>query len=206
MIARRPVLLVVAAPSGAGKTSLTRALLAAEPALRLSVSVTTRAPRSGEVPGTHYHFRDQAAFNALAAAGGFLEYAPVFGGSYGTPAAPVAAWMQAGHDVVFDIDWQGHRQIRAALPGDVVGLFILPPTRAALQARLAGRGDDPAAVARRMARAEAEMSHAGEFDHIIVNDDFATALAEMRGILAAARSARARLTGLEAELARLSAP
>ena len=129
MIGRAPLCLVIAAPSGAGKTSLTRALLDQEPALRLSISMTTRAPRDGETDGTHYHFRDQPTFDAMASADGFLEHAGVFGRSYGSPRAQVEHWLEQGHDVVFDIDWQGHRQIRAALPGRVVGLFILPPTR-----------------------------------------------------------------------------
>ncbi len=203
MIPHHPICLVVSAPSGAGKTSLTRALLAAEPNLRLSVSATTRAPRPGEAHGTHYHFQTQPEFDALFAADGFLEAAHVFGRSYGSPRAPVQAWLDAGHDVVFDIDWQGHRQVRAALPDHVIGLFILPPSREALVERLTGRGDPSEAVAGRMARATDEMIHAPEFDHVIVNDDFATALAEIRAVLAAARVQRKRQTGLDAFLARL---
>jgi guanylate kinase len=206
MIARRPICLIIAAPSGAGKTSLTHALLAAEPELRLSISNTTRAPRAGEEHGRHYHFQPQDAFDTLAAQGGFLEHAHVFGRSYGSPRAPVQAWLDAGHDVVFDIDWQGHRQVRAALPDHVVGLFILPPSRAELERRLTGRGDPPEAVAGRMARATDEMIHAPEFDHVIVNDDFATTLAEIRAVLTAARVARPRQTGLGAFLARLCGP
>jgi guanylate kinase len=201
MIPRDAFCIVIAAPSGAGKTSVTRALLEQEPDLRLSVSMTTRAIRPGEQDGVHYHFRDQPAFDATVAEGGFLEHAGVFGRSYGSPRAPVEAWLAAGHDVVFDIDWQGHRQVRAALPGRVVGVFILPPSRAALSARLAGRGDPADAVARRMAEADAEMSHAGEFDHVVVNDDFAATVAAVRAILQAQRLARPRLAGLEAFLA-----
>ncbi len=203
-IGRRGLCLVVAAPSGAGKTTLTRALLAEEPALAVSVSVTTRAPRDGEVNGEHYRFIGQPAFDAMVAQGTLLEHAGVFGRSYGTPAAPVRAALAAGRDVVFDIDWQGHRQLRAALPGDVVGLFILPPSRAALQSRLTGRGDPPATVAARMAHAEAEMSHAGEFDHVLVNDDFGATLGQLRAVLAASRLAIARATGLAAFLAGLA--
>jgi guanylate kinase len=202
-IARDPVCLVMAAPSGAGKTSLTRAMLAADPSLRLSVSWTTRAPRAGEEEGVHYHFRPQAAFDALVAEGGFLESAHVFQRSYGSPRAPVQAWLDAGHDVVFDIDWQGHRHLRQALPGRVVGLFILPPSAAALRERLTKRGDTAKAVEGRMAAAADEMSHAGEFDHVIVNDDFATALAQAQAVLAAAACARSRLPGLAATLAAL---
>jgi guanylate kinase len=201
MIPRDAFCIVIAAPSGAGKTSVTRALLEQEPDLRLSVSMTTRAIRPGEQDGVHYHFRDQPAFDATVAEGGFLEHAGVFGRSYGSPRAPVDAWLAAGHDVVFDIDWQGHRQVRAALPGRVVGVFILPPSRAALSARLAGRGDPADAVARRMAEADAEMSHAGEFDHVVVNDDFAATVAAVRAILQAQRLARPRLAGLDAFLA-----
>ena len=151
-IARRGVCLVLAAPSGAGKTAIADALLAREPDLRRSVSVTTRAPRPGEADGVHYHFRDQAAFDRMVAAGELLEWARVLGRHcYGTPRAPVEQALAAGHDMVFDIDWQGHRQLRAALPGDVVGVFILPPTLAALEGRLRGRsGDDAAEIARRM--------------------------------------------------------
>ena len=197
-LARRGLCLVLAAPSGAGKSSLTRALLATEPALSLSVSVTTRPPRPGEIDGVHYHFRDQAAFDAMVAAGGFLEWARVLGRhSYGTPRAEVEAALAAGRDVAFDIDWQGHRQLRAALPGDVVGVFVLPPSLAALEARLRERaGEDPAEIARRMGLAREEISHWAEFDHVVVNDVFEDAVAELRAILHAARCATARLSGL----------
>jgi guanylate kinase len=197
MIPRRGLCLVIAAPSGAGKSSIARALVADEPGLSASVSVTTRAPRGGERDGVDYHFRSQAEFDALAAAGGLLEWATVFGRSYGTPRAPVEQALAAGRDVVFDIDWQGHRQLRAALPGDVVGLFVLPPSLAALEARLRGRGDaDPDEVARRMAAARAEIAHWPEFDHVLVNESFAAAVAEARAVLHAARLATARQTGL----------
>ena len=197
MIEREAFCLVIAAPSGAGKTSVTRALLAAEPGLRLSVSMTTRAMRPGEEDGVHYHFREQAAFDATVAAGGFLEHAGVFGRSYGSPRAPVVAWLGEGRDVLFDIDWQGHRLVRAAMPERVVGLFILPPSRAALVARLEGRGDPADVVAKRMAAADDEMSHAGEFDYVVVNDHFDTTVAEVRAVLHAERRARRRLPGLE---------
>ena len=200
-IARTGFCLVIAAPSGAGKTTVTRALLDADPALRLSVSMTTRAMRPGEADGVHYHFRDQAGFDAMVAQGGFLEHAGVFERSYGSPRAPVEAWLAAGLDVVFDIDWQGHRQVREKLPGQVVGLFILPPSRAALAARLAGRGDPAEIVARRMAQADSEMSHAGEFDYVVVNDDLAETIAAVRAVVRAERLARRRMSGLDGFLA-----
>jgi guanylate kinase len=197
-IARRGLCLVLAAPSGAGKSSLTRALLATDPDLSLSVSVTTRAPRQGEQEGVHYHFRDQASFDAMVAAGGFLEHATVLGRhSYGTPRAQVEAELSAGRDVAFDIDWQGHQQLRAVLPGDVVGVFILPPSLAALEERLRGRGGEAEAeIARRMGRARDEISHWAEFDHVVVNTVFDDALAELRAILHAARRMTARQVGL----------
>jgi guanylate kinase len=182
--------LVLAAPSGAGKTSLSRALLAAEPGLSLSVSVTTRAPRAGEVEGKHYYFIDQARFEAMAAGGALLEYATVFGRSYGTPRAPVEAALAEGRDVLFDIDWQGFRQVKAALPGDVVGVFIKPPSLAALRERLAARGDAEAEIIRRMAHAEGELSHAPEFDFVVENLDFEAALEELRGVLRDSRAGR----------------
>ena len=204
-IARRGLCLVLAAPSGAGKSSLTRALLTAEPELSLSVSVTTRAPRPGEQDGVHYHFRHQPTFDAMVAGGAFLEHATVLGKhSYGTPRAQVEAVLAAGRDVAFDIDWQGHRQLRAALPGDVVGVFILPPSLAALEARLRGRGDESEAeIARRMARARDEISHWAEFDHVVVNDVFDEAMAALRAILHAARGATPRQVGLPAFIATL---
>jgi guanylate kinase len=202
MIARRGVCLVLAAPSGAGKSSITRALLAREPRLALSVSVTTRAPRPGEIDGTHYHFRTREVFAAMAERGDLLEWAEVFGRGYGTPRAPVEAALAAGGDVLFDIDWQGHRKLRAALPEDVVGLFILPPSLAELRARLEARGSDSAAeIDRRMSAARAEMSHAGEFDHVLVNRDLGTSVEEAQAVLRAARLATRRLTGLSDFLA-----
>jgi guanylate kinase len=203
-LARRGLCLVLAAPSGAGKTAISRALLECEPGLALSVSVTTRAPRAGEQNGVHYHFIDLARFQQMAAEGALLEHAMVFGRGYGTPRAPVEQALAEGRDVLFDIDWQGHRQLRGQLPGDVVGLFILPPSRAALHARLLGRGDPPEAAAARMEQANEEFSHAGEFDHVLVNDDFATALAQTRAVLQAARLATSRQMGLAACLAELS--
>ncbi len=194
---RRGVCLVVAAPSGAGKSTITRALLESEPGLRLSVSVTTRSPRPGEVEGVHYYYSSEAAFRAMVAAGELLEWAQVFGRFYATPRAPVEAALKAGHDLVFDIDWQGWRQLKAALPGDAVGVFILPPSLEALQMRLARRaGDDAAEIARRMAAARDEISHWHEFNHVVLNDELERCVDEVRAVLHAARSATSRSFGL----------
>lgn len=196
---RRGVCLVIAAPSGAGKSTITRALLATEPALTPSVSATTRPPRPGEQHGVHYHFHAQAEFDAMAASGALLEWASVFGRSYGTPRAPVERALHAGRDVVFDIDWQGHRQLRQALPGDVVGVFVLPPSLESLEARLRTRaGDSPAEIARRMDAAHGELSHWAEFDHVVINLDLDRAIAEVRAVLHAARSTIPRQPGLAA--------
>jgi guanylate kinase len=197
-IPRRGVCLVLSAPSGAGKTAIADALIATESDLRRSVSVTTRPPRGGEVDGAHYHFHTSESFHALVESGELLEWAQVLGRfSYGTPKAPVEAALAAGLDMVFDIDWQGHRQLRAALPADVVGVFILPPDIAALESRLSARGgEDRAEIARRMRLAHDEISHWTEFDHIVVNDDLAAAVESVRAILHAARSATARQTGV----------
>ncbi len=197
MLSRRGVCLVVAAPSGAGKSTITRALLESEPQLSLSVSATTRKPRPGEHEGVHYFFRTQAAFDAMVETGGLLEWAEVFDRCYGTPRAPVEQALAAGRDVAFDIDWQGYRQLRAALPGDVVGVFILPPSLSALEARLRARGgDDEAEIARRMQAAQAEIAHWHEFDYVIVNDDLDRAIAAVRSVLHAARIATTRQPGL----------
>ncbi len=207
LIQRRGLCLVIAAPSGGGKSSITRALMAGEPDLALSVSVTTRRPRAGERDGIDYHFRSQAEFDALVAADGLLEWAHVFGRSYGTPRAPVEQALAEGRDVVFDIDWQGHRLLRTALPGDVLGVFILPPSLADLEQRLRVRaGDDAAEIARRMAAARAEIAHWPEFDHVVVNDSFDAALEGVRAVLHAARLATARQTpGLRDFVSRLDA-
>jgi guanylate kinase len=205
-IARRGLCLVLAAPPGAGKTSVSRALLATETSLTLSVSATTRPPRPGEQEGVHYFFKTEEAFDAMVARGEFLEHARFLGRAYGTPRAPVEAALAAGRDVLFDIEWQGHRQLKAALPGDVVGIFLLPPSLPELEARLRARGqDDEIEIARRMAAAREEIKHWDEFDHVIVNRDFATTVAEVRAVLHAARSERRRQHGLAAFVAGLLA-
>jgi guanylate kinase len=196
--ARRGLCLVVAAPSGAGKSTILRALLADEPALSLSVSATTRGPRPGERDGVDYHFVDRARFDRMVDDGEMLEWATVFGRSYGSPRAPVEAALAAGRDVAFDVDWQGHRLIRAAMPADTVSVFLLPPSLAALQARLHGRaGDSEAEIARRMAAARDEIVHWSEFDHVVVNTVFADAVDAVRSVLHAGRCARVRQPGLE---------
>ncbi|APH55531.1 Guanylate kinase [Granulibacter bethesdensis] len=185
---RRGLCLVVAAPSGAGKSSITRALLAEDPGLRLSVSVTTRAPRAGEQEGVHYYFRTQEEFDAMAAEGQLLEYARVFGRSYGTPRGPVQKALSEGSDVLFDVDWQGYHQLRSALPGDVVGIFVLPPSLDDLASRLQGRGDAPDIIAQRMAAARDEIAHVGEFPYVVVNTHLPEAIDQVRTILHAART------------------
>lgn len=203
-LARRGVCLVVSAPSGAGKSSIVDAVLAQEPDLSLSVSATTRPPRPGEQDGVHYRFTDRAGFDRMVAEGAMLEHATVFGRSYGTPRAPVMDALAAGRDVAFDIDWQGHRQLRAALPGDVVSVFVLPPSMQVLAQRLAERASDsPAEIARRMDAARAEIAHWAEFDHVLVNADLARAVSEVRAILVAARTERPRQVEVAAFVAGL---
>jgi guanylate kinase len=196
-IKRRGICFVIAAPSGAGKSSITRALLASERDLVLSVSVTTRAPRPGEREGVHYYFRTSDEFDRMVDAGELLEWARVFGRGYGSPRAPVERALAAGRDVVFDIDWQGHRQLREKLPADVVSVFVLPPNLMALRSRLVGRaGDHGEEIERRMRVACDEICHWVEFDHVVVNEDLTVATETVRAALHAARSATARLTGL----------
>jgi guanylate kinase len=201
---KRGRLFVITAPSGAGKTSLVNALLRSEPNLRLSVSHTTRPRRPTETDGREYHFVSVPQFQELISQGQFLEHARVFDNFYGTSAAFVEAQLAAGHDVLLEIDWNGARQVRAALPS-CVSIFILPPSRAALAERLAKRATDSAQViARRLQEAAADMSHYDEFDYVIVNDDFGHALADLRRILAGAgedlRGSRAALKPLLGEL------
>ncbi|HXF08056.1 MAG TPA: guanylate kinase [Candidatus Acidoferrales bacterium] len=180
-------LFVIAAPSGAGKTSLVQALMAADPGLRFSVSHTTRPPRPGEVDGRDYHFVDPETFRRMVAEDAFLEHAEVFGRSYGTSRAAVEARLAAGEDVILEIDWQGARQIRTLMPA-CVSIFILPPSRVELERRLRGRGtDDAEVIERRLALAVAEMRHYGEFEYLVVNDAFDVALAELQAIVRAAR-------------------
>jgi guanylate kinase len=194
---RRGLCLVIAAPPGAGKTSVSRALLDTEADLALSVSVTTRAPRPGEVDGVHYHFRDMAEYHAMIARGDLLEHAMFLGRGYGTPRAPVEAALAEGRDVLFDIEWQGHRQLKASMAADVVSIFLLPPSMAELERRLQLRGQDgPEEIIKRMAAARDEIAHWDEFDHVLINQDFAATVAAARAVLHAARSARTRQPGM----------
>ncbi len=180
-------LFIISAPSGAGKTSLVRALLDSTPGIGVSVSHTTRAPRPGETDGEDYHFVSVAEFEKMVAEGVFLEHARVFDNFYGTSRRAIEARLAAGEDVILEIDWQGAAQVRAQMD-DTVSIFILPPSREALEERLRGRGqDDEAVIARRMRDAEAEMSHYAEFDYLVVNDDFDTALGELRCVVLARR-------------------
>jgi len=181
---KRGRLFVIAAPSGAGKTSLVNALLAGTPSLRLSVSHTTRKRRPTEEEGREYHFVSVPEFERLRAAGEFLEHARVFDNFYGTSRAFVGQQLAAGHDVVLEIDWQGAQQVRRAMP-QCVSVFILPPSRAALAERLARRATDtPEVIARRLADAAGDMSHYGEFDYVVVNDDFARAVQDLKQVIA----------------------
>ncbi len=196
-IKRRGLLLVLSSPSGAGKSTLSRSLLEKDDNINLSVSMTTREPRPGEIDGVHYNFTSQDEFDALVAADGFLEYATVFENSYGTPAEPVEAALLDGKDVLFDIDWQGTQQLNQRVGADLVRIFILPPSKEELLNRLKSRAQDSdEIVAKRMAKANSEISHWAEYDYVIINDDLKAAEAELFTILNAERMKRARQSGL----------
>jgi guanylate kinase len=196
-IARRGLMFVLSSPSGAGKTTLSRMLLKADRGVDLSVSVTTRPKRRGEVDGRDYHFIDRARFDAMVKAGALLEWAEVFGHCYGTPRRPVEMALRAGRDVLFDIDWQGTQQLREKARDDLVSVFILPPAVKELERRLRTRAQDSKdVIGTRMAKAAGEMSHWPEYDYVIVNRDIDVAFAEVRAILAAERLKRERQIGL----------
>lgn len=196
-IPRRGLLLVMSSPSGAGKTTLARKLLSSDPNITMSVSVTTRAPRPGEVDGKDYHFITHEEFARLRDRGDLLEYAEVFGNYYGTPKRPVADALQEGRDVLFDIDWQGTQQLGAVMQEDLVRIFILPPSADELRERLIRRAQDSAStVAKRMAKAADEISHWPEYDYVIVNENADKASAEINAILMAERLRRRRRVGL----------
>jgi guanylate kinase len=196
-IARRGLMLVLSSPSGAGKTTLSRLLLRSDRKVELSISVTTRPKRGGEINGRDYHFIDRARFDGMVARGELLEWAEVFGHHYGTPRQPVSKALQAGRDVLFDIDWQGTQQLREKARTDLVSVFILPPTARELERRLKRRAQDSKSViGSRMAMAAGEMSRWDTYDYVIVNRNIDQALAEVRAILAAERLNRERQIGL----------
>lgn len=197
-IARRGLLLVLSSPSGAGKTTLSRQLLAREPDMVMSVSVTTRKPRPGETDGKDYHFISRAQFDEMVKKEELLEYAEVFGNGYGTPIKPVNEWLAAGKDVMFDIDWQGTQQIHARMTDDLVRVFILPPSAEELRDRLVRRAQDSASVvAKRMAEASNEISHWAEYDYVLINDDLNQCNRSISAILDAERMRRHRRVGLD---------
>ncbi len=196
-VARRGLLLVLSSPSGAGKTTLSRHLLPGDDNLDLSISVTTRPQRPGEIDGADYHFIDQAVFDTMVARDELLEHATVFGHSYGTPRAPVEAALEAGQDILFDIDWQGTQQLAEKASKDLVRIFILPPSTDELERRLRTRAQDPEEVVQgRMAKAADEMSHWAEYDYIVVNIEVNRSLAQVQAIVAAERLRRERQIGL----------
>jgi guanylate kinase len=195
---RRGVMLVIASPSGAGKSSISRALFAQDPNIRLSVSVTTRARRTDEVEGTHYYFVDVPTFNRMRTNGELLEWAQVHDNFYGTPRAKVEEQLAAGNDILFDVDYQGTLQLYEKSRSDMVTVFILPPTIKELRARLERRAQDSVGtIERRLRNAKIEMAHYSEYDYIIINDDLEASTQKVRSILAAARLARPRLGQLD---------
>jgi guanylate kinase len=195
---RRGLMLVLSSPSGAGKTTLARRLLESASGVEMSVSYTTREKRKGEVDGQHYHFVDQDNFARMRDRGEFLEWALVFDNFYGTPREPVERALAEGRDVLFDVDWQGAKSLRKEKKGDVVTVFILPPSAKALERRLNERAQDaPEIVQARMRGASNEIQHGSEYDYVVINHDLDQALAAIRAILAAERLRTSRLTGLK---------
>jgi guanylate kinase len=198
-VQRRGLLFVMSSPSGAGKTTLSKSLLAADKFITMSISVTTRTKRPGEIDGKDYHFIDQRKFDAMVEAGELLEWANVFGNSYGTPKKPVEDALERGRDVLFDIDWQGTQQLAQAMKDDLVRLFILPPSGETLRQRLIKRAQDSSSVvAKRMAEASREISHWPEYDYVIVNEKIEDAHGQVMAILTAERLRRRRQVGLTA--------
>ena len=196
-IDRRGLLFVMSSPSGAGKTTLSKMLLAADSRITMSISVTTRKPRPGEVNGRDYHFLDKEAVEKMIEAGELLEWANVFGNLYGTPKKPVEQALASGRDVLFDIDWQGTQQLEQALKDDLVRVFILPPSGEVLRQRLINRAQDSSSVvAKRMAEASREISHWPEYDYVIINDDVQVSHQQIMSILVSERLRRRRQLGL----------
>lgn len=205
-IKRRGLLLVLSSPSGAGKSTLARRLLGHDADITMSVSVTTRKMRPGEIDGTDYHFISQDRFDEMRGANELLESASVFGNGYGTPRKPVEDWLLSGRDVLFDIDWQGTQQIVDKMPNDLVRVFILPPSAKELQERLIRRAQDPmTVVAGRMAEASKEISHYAEYDYVLINDVLDRCFDELCTILRAERLKRHRRAGLSDFVSRLQA-
>jgi guanylate kinase len=203
-VARRGLMFVLSSPSGAGKSTLARKLLESDDNMSLSVSATTRAPRTSEVDGREYKFMTKEQFEDMADRNEFLEHAMVFGNHYGTPRAPVEAMLIQGKDVLFDVDWQGARALRAAEPMDVVGIFILPPSMAELERRLRARNEDSEdVIKKRMARSLDEISHWEEYDYVLVNTLLEQTLTQIKQILAAERLKRARQLWLKLHVDRL---
>jgi guanylate kinase len=204
-IKRRGLMLVLSSPSGAGKTTLSRMLLASDPGIALSVSATTRAMRPTEVEGKDYFFITPKEFDAWVRQDAFLEHAVVFDNRYGTPKGPVEDALVSGRDVLFDIDWQGTQQMKERAREDLVSIFVLPPSHAELERRLKERAQDSdEVVAKRMAKAASEISHWPEYDYVIVNRDIARALAQVTAILEAERARRTRLVGVGEFVAELT--
>lgn len=204
-MARKGVLLVVASPSGAGKSTLSRLLLQDDRAISMSISATTRPRRPSEVDGMHYHFVSRPRFESMRAGGELLESAEVHGNLYGTPRAPVESALAEGRDVLFDIDFQGTLQLYETMRDHIVSVFILPPSAAALKARLERRAEDaPDVIRRRLETARIELRHWAKFDHVILNDDLDASFASLKCILAAARCARSRNPDLGAAAERMS--
>ena len=203
---RRGILIILSSPSGAGKSTLAHRLREWDPTIAFSVSATTRAPRPGEVDGREYHFRTEAEFDAMVAGGRMLEHATVFGHLYGSPAEPVALAIAEGRDIIFDIDWQGGQQVRnSALAGDVVSIFVLPPSIAELERRLLARDQDPPEViARRMLRSREEISHWAEYDYVLLNDDLDRCARQIEAIVTAERLRRSRQVDLAERVRRLN--
>jgi guanylate kinase len=196
-VQRRGLMLVLSSPSGAGKTTLSRRLLASDPEIVMSVSATTRAPRPNEIEGQDYFFVTPEKFAAMVAAGEFLEHAMVFGNRYGTPRAPVISALEMGRDVLFDIDWQGTQQLKQQARDDLASVFVVPPSKSELERRLRIRAQDSEDVVRqRMAKASDELSHWAEYDYLLMNDDIQHALGQLEEILRVERSRRSRQPGL----------
>lgn len=204
---RRGLMLVLSSPSGAGKTTISRRLLEDERDLSMSVSVTTRPKRQGEIEGRDYYFVDRGTFDNMVRDNALLEHATVFDNSYGTPAGPVEDALKAGRDVLFDVDWQGAQQMKQRRETDIVSVFILPPSTAELERRLRTRGRDPDdVVKRRMAKAADEISHYDGYDYVVVNDDLERCLTQIRAILVAERVRRQRQPGLADFVEKLTRP